>query len=100
MYRRLWLSSTALGLLSLAFFFAFVMWGVLGFTAALMLDMDLSRRRALIIVSGLAFGLGGACKWTAVVTLAAVVLMAALLFIRGNRRLRELGLPTLVSGFM
>ncbi len=83
-----------------AFFFAFVMWGVLGFTAAVMLDIQTSRRRALIIFSGLMFGLGGACKWTAVVTLAATVLIAAMLFIFRNRQLRGVGLPTLILGLI
>ncbi len=83
-----------------AFFLAFAMWGVLAFTGPLMLDIPVNRRRTLIILSGVMFGLGAACKWTAVVTLAAVVLMAAFLYIRGNPQLRRVGLPTLILALM
>ena len=80
------------------FFFAFVMWGVLAFTAALKLELPLWQRRGLMLASGLMFGLGGACKWTAVVTLAAVVLVAAVFFARNSYRIRELGFSSLVLG--
>jgi dolichyl-phosphate-mannose-protein mannosyltransferase len=46
------------------FYFAFVLWGILAFTAALLLDTSLARRRVLLLTSGLIFGLGTACKWS------------------------------------
>jgi len=81
------------------FYFAFVMWGILAFTAALLLEMSLPRRRGLLLLSGLMFGLGTACKWNAVVTLAAVALMAAFLYLRNSHHMREAGVTTLGIAF-
>ncbi len=81
------------------FYFAFVMWGVLAFTAALLLEMSVARRRALLLASGLMFGLGTACKWNAVVTLAAVALAAAVLYLRDTHHMREAGVTTLAIAF-
>jgi dolichyl-phosphate-mannose-protein mannosyltransferase len=78
------------------FYFAFVMWGVLIFTAAVLLEMSLARRRALVFASGVMFGLGSACKWNAVVTLAAVALAAAVFYIRNTHQLRQVGAPALI----
>ena len=80
------------------FYFAFVMWGVLAFTAAILLELSLAQRRVLLLISGLLFGLGTACKWNAVVSLAAVALVAVVLYLRKTHHLREIGLITLVSG--
>src|SRR5207245_3347144 len=66
------------------FYFAFVMWGILAFTAAIKLDLGILQRRMLIVCAGLMLGLGGACKWNAVVTLAAVVLVASILLLRNT----------------
>lgn len=77
------------------FYFAFVMWGVLAFTAALLLPLSMWRRRALVLASGILFGVAGACKWNAVVTLVAVALVAVLLYVRNTRHLREIGAPAL-----
>jgi dolichyl-phosphate-mannose-protein mannosyltransferase len=82
------------------FYFAFVIWAVLAFTAALMLEISLAWRRALLATSGLLFGLGAACKWNAVVTLAAVGLVAAILYIRKSRHMREVGLVTLGASLL
>jgi predicted membrane-bound dolichyl-phosphate-mannose-protein mannosyltransferase len=82
------------------FYFAFVMWGVLAFTAALLLDMTVARRRAVLAASGLMFGLGTACKWNAVVTLAAVTLAAAVLYLRNTHHMREAGATTLGIAFL
>jgi len=77
------------------FYFAFVMWGILAFTAAALLEMSVARRRTLLGVSGLLFGLGTACKWNAVVTLCAVGLVAAVLYLRNTHGFRSIGLTTL-----
>ena len=80
------------------FYFAFVMWAVLAFTAAILLDLSLARRRILVLTCGALFGLGAACKWNAVVSLAAVALVTLVLYIRKTHHLQEVGLLTLVSG--
>jgi len=78
------------------FYFAFVMWGVLAFTAGILTEMSLPRRRALIAASGLLFGMGAACKWNAVVSLAGVALVAAIFYARKSHHLREVGATTLL----
>ena len=80
------------------FYFAFVMWGVLAFTAAILLELSLAQRRVLLLISGLLFGLGTACKWNAVVSLAAVALVSIVLYIGKAHHVREIGLMTLFSG--
>ncbi len=80
------------------FYFAFVIWGILAFTAAVLLDTTLPRRRALLLSSGMLLGLGTACKWNAIVTLAALALVAAVLYLRKQHGFRELGLSTLLIG--
>jgi len=77
------------------FYFAFVMWGVLAFTASVTLDLSILKRRLLLFATGLMFGLGSACKWNAVVTLGAVALVAAILYVRNRHGLRQVGAPTL-----
>lgn len=80
------------------FYFAFVMWGLLAFTAAILLELSLAQRRVLLLISGLLFGLGTACKWNAVVSLAAVALVSVVLYIGKTHHLHEIGLVTLFSG--
>jgi dolichyl-phosphate-mannose-protein mannosyltransferase len=82
------------------FYFAFVMWGVLAFSAALLLEINIVKRRALIVASGILFGLGGACKWNAVVTLAAVGLLAVILYVRNSHHLREIRATTLAVSLL
>jgi predicted membrane-bound dolichyl-phosphate-mannose-protein mannosyltransferase len=82
------------------FYFAFVMWAVLAFTAALVLDLSVGRRRLLLLASGLLFGLGSACKWNAVVTLAGTALAAAVLYFTNTRHLREIGIPATVMALV
>lgn len=77
------------------FYFAFVIWGVLAFTAAIVLEISLAQRRALFVASGLLFGLGTACKWNAVVTLGAVGLTAVILYVLNTRHLRDIGVTWL-----
>ena len=82
------------------FYFTFVMWGIVAFSAALLLHLSLERRRLLIAASGLLFGLGTACKWNAVVSLAAVALVAAIFYIRNTHEIREVGAPALALGLV
>jgi dolichyl-phosphate-mannose-protein mannosyltransferase len=82
------------------FYFAFVMWGVVAFTASILLDLRVENRRFLLYTAGLLFGLGSACKWNAVVTLAAVVLVACVLYVRGNGNVRAAGPLTLVFSLL
>jgi len=81
------------------FYFAFVIWGILAFTAAVLLDTTLPRRRALLYSSGTLLGLGTACKWNALVSLAAIALVAGFLYFRKTHGVRDLGLSTLLIGF-
>jgi dolichyl-phosphate-mannose--protein O-mannosyl transferase len=82
------------------FYFAFVLWGVLAFSAALLLEVSVTRRRALVLVTGVMFGLGGACKWSAVVTLAAVAMAAAILYVCNTYHVRQVGAPALIFGLV
>jgi dolichyl-phosphate-mannose-protein mannosyltransferase len=79
------------------FYFSFVIWAVLAFTAALLLDVSLRRRRLLLAASGVLFGLGTACKWSAVVTLAAVGLLAAIFYLRNSHHVRDIGATALAA---
>ncbi|MHB8217809.1 MAG: phospholipid carrier-dependent glycosyltransferase [Candidatus Sulfotelmatobacter sp.] len=81
------------------FYFAFVMWGIVAFTAAL-LETSVAKRRVLIVAAGATFGLGCACKWNAVVSLAAVALVAAVLYLRNSHDLRKVGAPSLIFGLV
>jgi dolichyl-phosphate-mannose-protein mannosyltransferase len=82
-----------------AIYFAFVMLGVFAFTIIVLNpDLQLGKRRLLVVISGILFGLGAACKWNAIVELGAVELLAAYLFIRNRYNLRELGIPALFVG--
>ena len=60
---------------------AFMMWGILAFTAALKLErLSLGRRRLLLLFSGLFFGLACASKWNAADALCVVVGIGVVLF--------------------
>lgn len=82
------------------FYFAFVIWGVVAFTAALKMESRTAAKRVLMLLSGVMFGLGAACKWSAVVTLGAVVLAAGILYLRRNPPIRQVGLATLAVAFV
>jgi len=77
------------------FYFAFVMWGVLAFTAATRMGLTVKRRRCLMVFSGILFGLGMACKWNALVSLAAIALASVVLYARDRQNIRSIGIPTL-----
>ncbi len=82
------------------FYFAFVMWGLVAFTAAIKLDVSILQRRILLLSSGLMFGIGTACKWNAVVSLAAGALVFGFLYLRDRYKVRQVGLPTLAVAFV
>ena len=77
--------------------FMFVLLGLTGFTAALQCDVGIGLRRLLLVLSGAAFGLAGACKWTALVPLCATWLVALLLLawhtFQRHRMTEELCIP-------
>jgi dolichyl-phosphate-mannose--protein O-mannosyl transferase len=69
-------------LASFAFLMVFLMWSLVAYTAAIALDLGAGRRRFLFICAGVLIGLAGACKWNAIDTLAALVLVSlALLWV-------------------
>jgi dolichyl-phosphate-mannose-protein mannosyltransferase len=72
------------------FLVAFLVWGLLGYTAVLTLD-DLSagKRRAMLAFSGAMFGFACACKWNGVDTLGIAFVVGAYLLFGGGRRKNE-----------
>lgn len=82
------------------FYFAFVTWAVLAFNSAISLQLSLPKRRLLMLFSGVLFGLGGACKWTSVVSMAVLGALAAFFFLLDRHNLRQIGLTVLVFTFV
>ncbi|HEY3929645.1 MAG TPA: phospholipid carrier-dependent glycosyltransferase [Candidatus Koribacter sp.] len=80
--------------------FAFAIWAVLAFTAAIQRETGITKRRCLIVACGLLFGLAGATKWNAVDCWAVVVAIAMLLWFTSDVRVREIGLRTLLLGLI
>jgi len=92
------------------FLVGFVIWGLVGFTAAVDLEhIGAIWRRALVGLSGISFGFACSCKWNGIDTLGLALLTALFLFFFGQRSLdgrtrrytralREIGLvPTGVA---
>jgi dolichyl-phosphate-mannose--protein O-mannosyl transferase len=89
------------------FLVGFLVWGLVGFTAALDLEnLSVAKRRFLLGLSGTAFGLACACKWNGVDTLGVALLSGLLLFFFGDRSsdgtirryytaVRQIGLPSI-----
>ena len=78
------------------FFIALLIWGLMGFTAALKLrDASRTARRGWLLFSGIMFGFAGACKWNALDTWGiAVGACAVLLWLSKrstNPEIEELG---------
>ncbi len=77
--------------------FMFAMLGLTGFTAALLCEVGLGVRRVLLVLSGAAFGLAAACKWTALVPLCAAWLVVFVLLVwhrfQHHRMTAELSVP-------
>lgn len=59
-----------------AFLMVFLMWSLVTYTAALVLDVGVGTRRLLFALSGVLVGLAGACKWNAIDTLAVFFLVS------------------------
>jgi len=77
-----------------AFLMVFLMWSLVAYSAAIALDLSVGRRRFLFCCSGVLIGLAGACKWNAIDTLAALVLVGlALLWMA--RRAPAYSIPSL-----
>ena len=63
----------------------FLIWGLVAFSAALELNLTVAKRRILLCLAGVMWGLAGACKWSAVDTLVVAVAGSAALFWMANR---------------
>jgi dolichyl-phosphate-mannose-protein mannosyltransferase len=97
-----------------AFLVVFLMWSLLAYTAAIALDLSTARRRVLIICSGVLMGLAGACKWNAIDSLAALLVVSFVLqgvahWTRANsipslsrhaRNVQQIGLLTILLGLI
>jgi dolichyl-phosphate-mannose-protein mannosyltransferase len=84
------------------------------FTAALVLDVSVGRRRLLFCLSGVLVGLAGSCKWNAIDTLAVFFLVSFLLLFWAKRRItntdaslticaqnvEKIGVPVLLAGLL
>ena len=95
------------------FTFAFCLWGVVAFVAAMQANIPTLRRRVYVTLSGIAFGLGAACKWNAVDSLAVVLVSAIALYafrsmdasgwsapaVLAARNMRQIGLPVLLLAY-
>jgi dolichyl-phosphate-mannose-protein mannosyltransferase len=93
-----------------AFFVAFLLWSLVAYTAAIVLDVRTGSRRVLLGCSGVLIGFAGACKWNAIDTLAALALASfALLWVarrspapsipclcREAQNMQQIGAPTML----
>jgi dolichyl-phosphate-mannose-protein mannosyltransferase len=93
-----------------AFLVVFLMWSLVAYTAAIVLELSAGRRRFLFGCSGVLIGLASACKWNAIDTLAVLVFVSfALLWVarrspansipslsRHAQNIQEIGIPTLL----
>lgn len=61
------------------FLVVFLMWSLVAYTAAIVLNVSAGKRRILLICSGILMGLAGACKWNAIDSLAVLWLVSAAL---------------------
>jgi dolichyl-phosphate-mannose-protein mannosyltransferase len=94
------------------FLVGFLIWGLLGFTAAVKLDnLSIRRRRVFMMFAGTMFGLSCACKWNGVDTLGIVIGACAALLGFSRRsansevrrlaaHLREVGLVCLATALV
>lgn len=84
--------------------FGFAIWAVVAFTAAIQLETSVGRRRALVVMSGVLFGVAGATKWNAVDCWVVVCVACAGLLLSKNSgagvNAREIGLPMLLIGLL
>ncbi|HLH06884.1 MAG TPA: phospholipid carrier-dependent glycosyltransferase [Terriglobales bacterium] len=94
------------------FFIFFLIWSLVAFTAALVLQVSVGRRRFLFCSAGVFVGLASSCKWNGVDTLTVLVLVTlALRWIAAHpmsgvnsslsvcaNKVKEIGLPILILG--
>jgi dolichyl-phosphate-mannose-protein mannosyltransferase len=91
------------------FLVVFVLWSLVAYTAAIVLDVGAGRRRVLLGCSGVLIGLAGACKWNAIDTLAVMVFVtlallwvarrspAAIPALSGHaQNMQQIGVPTVL----
>lgn len=93
---------------------AFLMWSLVAYTAALRVEVSVTKRRILVCSAGLLLGLAGACKWNAVDTLVVLLVASFVLpwiartapqswqgsLARDARTLRQIGNVTLLVGLV
>jgi dolichyl-phosphate-mannose-protein mannosyltransferase len=73
------------------FFFAFALWSVVTFVAAVNVDgLRIRQRRLLLACTGLLLGLSGACKWNAVDELCVFLAISVGLFLASRRKANNL----------
>ncbi len=82
------------------FYFTFVVWALLAFTASLSLPLSITKRRLGMLASGFLFGLGAACKWTSIVSMAVAAAVAGFFYLRDKRQVREIGISVLALTFV
>lgn len=113
LFNNFWFVMSRIGMMD-AFLMIFLTWSLVAFTASLVLDVSVARRRLLFCTSGVLIGLGGACKWNAVDTLAVLFLVTfALRWIAGHPiacadsyltscadKIRQIGVPVLLLGLI
>jgi dolichyl-phosphate-mannose-protein mannosyltransferase len=81
LFNNFWFVMSRVGMMD-AYLMIFLTWSLVAFTASLVLDISVGRRRFLFCLSGVLVGLAGACKWNAIDTLAVYFLVTfALLWI-------------------
>lgn len=111
LFNNFWFVMSRIGMMD-AFLMVFLTWSLVAFTASLMLDVSVGRRRFLFLSSGALVGLAGACKWNAIDTLAVFfVVTFALLWIAHRPvaradsslsscadKIRQIGVPVLLLG--
>jgi dolichyl-phosphate-mannose-protein mannosyltransferase len=97
-----------------SFLVFFLMWSLVAYTAAIVLDLAARSRRFLFVCSGVLMGLAGACKWNAIDTLAVLVVVSfALLWLARRspagsvaplvpytRNIQQIGVLTLLLGLV
>lgn len=77
-----------------SFFVFFLLWSLVAYTAALVLDVSVSKRKLLLGASGVLIGLSAAVKWNAVDTLAVLIFVSAALLVLA-RQSRAHSFPSL-----
>lgn len=110
-FNNFWFVMSRIGQMD-AFLLVFVTWSLVAFTASLVMDVRVSKRRFLFCLSGVLVGLAGACKWNAIDTLLVYLLVTFVLWWIARypivkvhsslsncaENIREIGTPFLLLG--